>query len=174
MDAQKSAIYGKSSRDIVIAVRHGGSTDPEKNHALAAVLKRAKSLGVPKDNIETALRKAAGGKDKGNQNVTYEALAHGSVGVIIECLTDNTNRTLHNIRDILNTHNARFTPVGFMFQRKGCVRVGFHKMKDIESRVEALIETALEASAEDFEELTQTEESIELEVRLLQRSLLNS
>lgn len=157
-DAQKSAIYGRASREIMVAVRNGGSSDPDKNLALSNTLKRARLEGVPKANIETALLKASGGKDKGNQLATYEAMAHGSVGVLIECLTDNGNRTLHNLRSILNKHNARYATVGFMFQRKGCVRVAVDA-----GQVEALIDTALEADAEDFEEQNASEENVEIQ-----------
>ncbi|KAJ3479691.1 hypothetical protein NLI96_g8884 [Meripilus lineatus] len=130
----------------------GGSADPIQNQTLAAVIKRARAQGVPKDNIENALKKAAGGKDKGDQQVTYEAMAAGSVGIVIECLTNNVNRTLHSIRDILTSHGARFAPVGFLFERKGSVRVSLQRGEDYSERLERLIETALEADAEDFEE----------------------
>ncbi|KAI0062198.1 YebC-like protein [Artomyces pyxidatus] len=147
MDAQKSQIYGRANREILLAVRNGGSADPEKNIALFNTLKKARADGVPKANIESALQKAIGGKDKGDQLATYEAMAHGSVGVVIECLTDNGNRTVHKLREILKRHNANFATVGFMFQRKGCVRLALQSEKN----QDALIEVALEAGAEDFD-----------------------
>ncbi|KII85141.1 hypothetical protein PLICRDRAFT_166690 [Plicaturopsis crispa FD-325 SS-3] len=152
-DAKKSAVFGKAYRDIMVAVRGGGSADPGLNSALAAVLKNAKSVGVPKDNIEKALAKASStGKDRGDQQVTYEAMAYGSVGVIVECLTDNLNRTAHNIRGILGSHGARLAPVGFLFTRRGYVNVSLDKGDDRDARTERLIEAALESGAEDFEE----------------------
>jgi transcriptional/translational regulatory protein YebC/TACO1 len=66
-----------------MAARHGGSADPEKNVALSNVIKKARAGGVPKANIESALQKAAGGKEGAGQLTTYEVLAHGSVGLII-------------------------------------------------------------------------------------------
>ncbi|KAF7965402.1 hypothetical protein HWV62_43708 [Athelia sp. TMB] len=87
LDAQKSQIYGKarrSEKDILVAARSGGSTDPDKNITLAAALKAARAAGVPKDNIDRAMNKAGGGKGQGSLPVTYEALAKGSVGIIIK------------------------------------------------------------------------------------------
>jgi len=140
-----------------VAVKTGGSTDPEKNAALAAVLKVAKLNGVPKENVQKALDRVGSGKDKGSQQLMYEAMAYGSVGVLIECLTDNRDRTHHALREILNHYNARFAPVTFMFQKKGRVRVAL----DAGSDPEQLIETALEAGAEDFETVDVPENTIE-------------
>jgi len=162
-DARRSQVYSKASRDIVVAVRTGGSTDPENNTALATVLRAAKASGVPKENIERALAKASGGKDKGSQLMTYEALAHGVVGVIIECITDNNVRTISNVREILKSHSAQFASVAFQFQRKGYVKVALDRGDDFSDRMDQLIETALEFTAEDFEEVASSENSAEIE-----------
>ncbi|ETW85524.1 hypothetical protein HETIRDRAFT_457373 [Heterobasidion irregulare TC 32-1] len=128
-------------------------------HSKWAKIKQRKGINdAQKSAIYGRASRASGGKDKGNQLATYEAMAHGSVGVLIECLTDNGNRTLHNLRSILNKHNARYATVGFMFQRKGCVRVAVDA-----GQVEALIDAALEADAEDFEEQNVSEESVEIQ-----------
>ncbi|KAJ8514306.1 hypothetical protein ONZ45_g8143 [Pleurotus djamor] len=156
MDARKGAIYGKANRDIVVAVRNGGSDDPEKNVALAAVLKRVKSQGVPKENIEAAVAKAMKSKDHGGQYLVYEALAFNTVGFIIECLTDNTNRTIHNIRGILDSHSARFAPVNYLFQREGCIRVAVTPGES-GSELEGILDAALEAGASDFHEIQGSE-----------------
>ncbi|KAF8162981.1 transcriptional regulator TACO1-like protein [Crassisporium funariophilum] len=118
-DAQKSALYTKANQEIATAVRAGGSTDPQKNAQLAAALKKAKEQGVPKENIEKTLARVGNAKDRGGTPATYEALAFGSVGIIIDALTDNANRTIHGIREILNAHSAHMTPVKYMFQRVG-------------------------------------------------------
>ncbi|KAF9562172.1 YebC-like protein [Agrocybe pediades] len=118
-DAQKSILYTKINRPLLV----GGSADPEKNIQLSTVLKKAKDLGVPKDNIEKALANAAKGKEQNGERLVYEALAEKTVGLVIECITDNTNRTIHNVREILTKHSAHMTPVNFMFNRRGCVTV---------------------------------------------------
>ncbi|KAF9792352.1 YebC-like protein [Thelephora terrestris] len=146
-DMKKSMVYGKVSRDIMVAVRSGGSADPSVNAALAAILKAAKSSGVPRNNIESALKKASGDKDKGSQLATYEAMAFGEVGIIIECLTDNSTRTVHRLRELLTDHDARLTPVKYLFTRKGLVRVAIREPEDVDepigTRVEHVIEVAL-------------------------------
>ncbi|OBZ75181.1 hypothetical protein A0H81_04562 [Grifola frondosa] len=162
-DLKKGHIYSKTNRDIMLAVRSGGNADPEQNTALAAVIKRAKAAGIPKDNIENALKKAVGGKEKGDQQLTYEAMGPGSVGIVIECLTDNANRTLKSMQNTLKRHGARFADVKFLFQRRGCVRVALDKGDDFDARMEKLIDAALEADAEDFEELEPTDTSVEVE-----------
>jgi len=162
-DARRSQVYSKASRDIVVAARTGGSTDPDRNTALATVLRTAKASGVPKDNIERALVKASGGKDKGSQLMTYEALAHGIVGVIIECLTDNNVRTISKVREILKSHSAQFASVAFQFQRKGYVKVALHRGDYFSDRMDRLIETGLESTAEDFEEVASSDNSAEIE-----------
>jgi len=81
----------------------GGSADPNSNFQLAAVIKKARDQDVPKDNIERAFERAEG-KNKKGEVVTYEALAFDSVGIIIESLTDNLNRTIANLREIFNDH----------------------------------------------------------------------
>ncbi|TFK42911.1 DUF28-domain-containing protein [Crucibulum laeve] len=152
-DQQKSVIYGRANREIMVAVREGGSGDPNLNVQLATVLKRVKELGVPRENIEKALTKATGGKGKGSESLMYEAIAFNSVGIMIECLTDNANRTLHSVREVLNEHGARLTAVKFMFQRKGYVKVALGSSElELSERVESLIDIALGADAEDFEE----------------------
>jgi len=162
-DARKSQMYSKASRDIIVAARSGGSMDPEKNATLGAVLRTAKMSGVPKDNIERALAKASGKKGKRGELITYEALAHGVVGVIIECLTDNKVRTISNLREILKDHGAQFASVTFQFQRKGYVKVALARGHDFDERMEHLIERALEASADDFGEVDSSRDPAEIE-----------
>ncbi|KAI0818830.1 YebC-like protein [Irpex lacteus] len=180
-DAQKSALYGKAVKDIAVAARQGGSADPETNHALAAVVKRAKSQGVPRDNIDKALKKAAGAKDSGEQPVTYEAMA-GTVGIIIECSTNNANRTATRIREQLNRNGydvrsfpdtmayetlsrARLAPVMFLFERKGSVRVSLDEADDLDAKLERVVDVALNAGAEDFENDEPSEGVVEVEFK---------
>ncbi|KAH9043015.1 YebC-like protein [Lactarius hengduanensis] len=180
-DLRRGQVYARASRDIMVAARNGGS-DPERNVALFNAVKKARADGVPKVNIESALQKAAGGKDGAGQLITYEALAHGSVGLVMyvqtearrraprsltrerECLTDNGNRTLHKTREILNEHNARFATVGFMFQHKGRVRVALDKQSAESGGVDRLLEETLAAGAEDFDQNPGSGEDVEVEI----------
>jgi len=165
-DQRRGQVYARASRDIMIAARHGGSADPDKNVTLFNVIKKARAEGVPKVNIESALQKAAGGKDGTGQLTTYEVLAHGSVGLIIECLTDNGNRTLHQIREILNAHNARFATVMFMFHHRGRARVALSEQEVTDGGIDKLFDGAIAAGAEDFDQVpgTGTGNGVEIEI----------
>lgn len=89
---------------------------------LAIAIRRAKDAGVPKENIESALARAEHTKGHG-QVLTFEAVMNNTTGLIIECRSDNINRTVGNVREILNRHGARPAPVKFMFQHRGYVKV---------------------------------------------------
>ncbi|KAF9036729.1 transcriptional regulator TACO1-like protein [Panaeolus papilionaceus] len=156
-DAQKSVLYARANHDISVAVRLGGSADPSKNMQLAAALKKAKEQGVPKENIEKALARATGAKDKVGDSVMYEALVD-DVGIIVECATDNVNRTIHNIREILTLHNARMSSVKFMFEHKGCITVLLpEEEKDASAYLDRLLEEALSWGIEDMVETSDPE-----------------
>ncbi|TDL27437.1 DUF28-domain-containing protein [Rickenella mellea] len=161
-DVKKSNVFAKASRDIAVAVRNGGSANPELNAALATALRKAKASGVPKDNVEKALTRAGGGKGRDAQgSTTYEAMVAGSVGVVIECLTDNATRTSKRMREILGEYNGRLSPVGFLFQRKGLIRVA---VEDNEEQFERLWETAVEAGAEDVEKSLEVDGATGVEI----------
>ena len=151
-DAKKSALYSKAARDILTAARAGGSPNPELNAALTNAIRKAKEGGVPRDNIETALAKASRGKDAGHQFVQYELIYNGSIGIIVDCQTDNLNRTIGNLREVWNSHGARPGPVKYLFQHRGVVRVRLGR-----EHHEALLNEALEAGVEDFSELADDE-----------------
>ncbi|KAI0336276.1 YebC-like protein, partial [Cubamyces sp. BRFM 1775] len=150
-DIKKGLLYSRTYREIALAARLGGSPDPEQNNALAAVLKRAKSQGVPKENIENALKKVAGENGKGDTHLTFEAMGPGSVGIIVECLSDNPNRTIKFLNMLLKDHGARLADVKYLFRREGRVKVALDPGEDVEARLEKLVEVALDADAEDFE-----------------------
>ncbi|THV07235.1 YebC-like protein [Dendrothele bispora CBS 962.96] len=170
-DASKSAVYSRARIDIINAARIGGSIDPDSNVMLNTAIKRIKSQGVPKENIAKALAQAS--KEKGGGEIlTYEAIACNSIGIIIECTTDNVKRTVQGLREILTSKGARLAPVGFMFQRSGSVKVTLDKGDDFDQRLEKLVEIALDNGAEDFEQLPEGEGSqIEVEFKCEPSSL---
>ncbi|PPQ68973.1 hypothetical protein CVT24_000362 [Panaeolus cyanescens] len=155
-DAQKSILYAKANHDISVAVRLGGSADPSKNVQLATALKKAKEQGVPKENIEKALARVAGTKDKAGDTVMYEALVD-DVGIIIECATDNVNRTIHNIREILNLYNARMSSVKYMFEHKGCITLQLPDGEKDIAYFDKVLENALAWGVEDMVETSDPE-----------------
>ena len=126
-DAKKGKAYTKYARLIEIAAREGGG-DPTSNIRLRALIDAAKAESVPNANIERAIKKGTGAlKGEAMQEVMYEAYGASGAALIIECLTDNKNRTLSNVKMILSKTGGRFAENGsvlWMFERKGVVLAG--------------------------------------------------
>ena len=122
-DQKRSKIFSRIIKEISVAVKEGGS-DPDGNPRLRMALNNARGANMPKDNIQRALSKA---KDTADLNeITYEGYAPHGIAVFIECLTDNSQRTLGNIRSIFNKRGGNLSTngsVAFMFERKGIIRI---------------------------------------------------
>jgi transcriptional/translational regulatory protein YebC/TACO1 len=154
-------LYGKAAQDILAAARNGGSPILEENSMLATAVRRAKDAGVPKENIENALLKAFKSKNDSGQAVSYEAMMHGSVGIIIECRTNNINRTISNVREILNRHGARQAPVKFMFRQRGYLKIALDP-NDIEDLFNAAESTQCAFDFDEWEDDFSGSRGIEL------------
>ena len=120
-DAKKSKVFSKVSSLITIAARKGGN--PDKNPTLRAVMEKAHEVNLPKENIERAIKRGTG-EIVGAQieEVVYGAFGPGGVAILITAITDNKNRTLAEIRKILQEHNAKFAEINsiqWMFRREG-------------------------------------------------------
>ncbi len=119
-DAKRSKIFSKLVKEIQIATREGGP-DPDSNPRLRLAVQNAKGTNMPKDNIERAISKASA--DGANfQEITFEGYAPNGVGIFIECLTDNKNRTVSNIRSIFTKRGGSLGTNGslkYVFERKG-------------------------------------------------------
>ncbi len=119
-DAKRSKMFSKIIKEITVAVKEGGSNE-DSNPRLRLAIQNGKSVNMPKDNIIRAISKA----DKENtdlQEQTYEGYASHGIAVVIECLTDNTNRTVSNIRAIFSKKGGNMGNTGslnFLFTRKG-------------------------------------------------------
>ncbi len=124
-DVKKGAVFTKHSRAISVAARSGG--DPEKNFKLRMAMDAAKTAGVPKDTIERAVARGSGAD--GEEELTemlYEAIGPGKVGIMIEAVTNNKNRTVNDLRRLLEEHGgvlANSGAVAWQFQRLGVVRL---------------------------------------------------
>ncbi len=120
-DARKGKVFSKMAKMIAIAARKGG--DPEMNPALRLVIEKAKSANMPKENIQRAIRRGTGeDKEARLEEVTYEAYGPNGTPLIIETITDNKNRTLSEIKNILNNHGAKLAGAGsvkYLFDKKG-------------------------------------------------------
>ncbi|MDD6054476.1 MAG: YebC/PmpR family DNA-binding transcriptional regulator [Clostridiales bacterium] len=123
-DAAKGNVFTKIGREIAVAVKLGGS-DPNNNSRLADVIAKAKANNMPNDNITRSIKKAAG--ELGNinyENMTYEGYGIGGSAVIVECLTDNNNRTAGDVRSYFTKYGGSLGTtncVSFMFDRKGVI-----------------------------------------------------
>lgn len=125
IDAKRSASFTKLAREIEVAVREKGS-DPGMNFRLRMAIDRARAGNMPKDSIERAITRGSGAND-GTQveSLRYEAYGPGGAGLVIECLTDNRNRTAGDVKHILSKNGGSFAAPGsvaFQFDHKGVVR----------------------------------------------------
>ena len=145
-DAQKSKLFGKLAREITVAAKLG-TPDPDMNPRLRAAIIAARAENMPKDNIERAIKKAAGNDGENFEQIRYEGYGPGGVAVIVEVLTDNRNRTAGEVR-------ASFTKSGGNLAETGAVSFMFDHVGVIEydagvASGEAMFEAALEAGADD-------------------------
>lgn len=100
-DAKKGKLFTKLVKDIIVAARDGES-DPATNPTLRSAIERARAESLPKSNIERAIAKGSGSGGGGAVEVTYEGYGPGGVGFLVKCLTDNTNRTVSEVRSVFN------------------------------------------------------------------------
>ena len=147
LDAKRGKIFSKLVKEIAVAAKAGGG-DPESNPRLRTVLMACKSANLPKDKIETAIKKGSGEVDGANyEEIRYEGYGAGGVGIIVDTLTDNKNRTVGDVRFALNKCNGSMAEngaVSWNFVQKGQIVIA----KDACSEDE-IFEKALEAGAED-------------------------
>lgn len=121
-DAKRSKEFSRIIKEITVAVKEGGSGDPDFNPRLRVALSNAKGVNMPKDNIERAIKKALDSGGDSLHQPTYEGYAPGGVAIFVECTTDNLNRTVSNVRAIFNKRGGNLATSGsvdFMFDRKG-------------------------------------------------------
>lgn len=147
-DAVRSKLFSKLSKEITVAAKMG-DPDPDKNPRLRLAVKEAKAQSMPKDNIERAIRKAAGGEGDAYEEIRYEGYGPGGAAVIVEAMTDNRNRTASTVRAAFGKNGGNLGEtgsVGFMFERKG--EIAFPVTAGDEDKV---MSAAIEAGAEDVE-----------------------
>ena len=147
-DAKRGKIFTKVAREIIVAARLGGG-DPDSNPRLRRAIQLAKSVNMPKENIERAIKRGLGElPGETYEEVIYEGYGPGGVAILIEAITDNRNRTVSEIRTIFSRHGGSLGEAGcvaWMFERKGVITV-----EGVDE--ETLMEVAIEAGAEDVKE----------------------
>ncbi len=151
-DAARAKVFTKIGRELMVAIRDGGSADPAVNSKLKDCIAKAKAANVPNENIDRIIKKAASGNDGANyEAVTYEGYGPSGVAVIVEALTDNRNRTAGEVRHYFDKFGGNMgTPgcVGFMFEKKGVLII---EREELNKDEDTVMEDALEAGAADFE-----------------------
>ena len=150
IDAARGKIFQKLAKEIMVAAK-SGSPDPTQNAALRLAVDKAKAQNMPKDNIQKAIEKATGtGNDANFESVRYEGYGHGGVAFMVDCLTDNRNRTASQVRAAFTKAGGNLGTdgsVSYMFERKGSIVIPG------EYDEETMMMTALDAGALDFESI---------------------
>jgi YebC/PmpR family DNA-binding regulatory protein len=149
-DAKRGQLFTKLARAITVAAREGGG-DPDANYTLAAAIEKARSYSMPKDNIQRAIDRGAGGGDAGEaiERIVYEGYGPGGAAILVEVLTDNRNRTSAEIRHAFDKHGGSLGEPGsvaWQFEKKGVVVV------DGERYAEEDLLAAIDAGADDVVE----------------------
>ena len=149
-DAKRSQAFTKIAREMIVAVKEGGSGDPNNNSRLATVIAKAKAANMPNDNIKRTIDKALGAGSTDNfEKVVYEGYGPSGVAVIVEALTDNRNRTAPEVRHLLDKYGKGLGATGcvsWSFDKKGVIVI---EAEDLDE--DTVMMDALDSGAADFE-----------------------
>jgi YebC/PmpR family DNA-binding regulatory protein len=147
VDKRRGKVWTKISKAIIVAAKHGGG-DPDSNLSLRYAIDEARYANMPRDTIERAIKKGAGGGDTANyETIRYEGYAPGGVAVIVDALTDNRTRTITDVRNAFNEAGGNVGASGcvaYMFQPRGQILVGGKGLSE-----DRVMELAIEAGALD-------------------------
>ena len=147
-DAARGKVFSKIAKEIMVAASHGGG-NPDDNIQLRALIQKAKSVSMPKDNIERSIKKGTGELEGGRlEECSYEGYAVGGVAIVVKVLTDNKNRSASEVRHAFNKAGANLAEQGSvsrMFQRKGQIFIDKSIIDE-----EALMEYILEVDVDDL------------------------
>ncbi len=147
-DAKKGKAFSRASKEIINAVKLGGSSDPKTNNRLRIAIQHAKEVNFPSENIDRVIKKASSADQEAYHEIQYELYGHGGVGIILDIMTDNKNRIASDIRIATNKRGGTVAvpgAVSFNFDRKGVIVISKHHAIEDE-----LFSAVTEAGAEDF------------------------
>ncbi len=181
-DAKRGKTFTRMIKEIMIAAKQGGG-DPDANPRLRTAVDNAKAVNMPNDNIKKAILRGTGDLEGVNyEDISYEGYGPGGVAILIECLTDNNNRTVAEVRHTLGKYNGNLGEsgcVGWMFTKQGLILVDKEKIEEDE-----LMEIVLENGAEDMtdddenfvittsiEALNQVTEAIKAKIEIISSEL---
>ena len=150
-DAKRAQAFTKIAREMIVAVKEGGSGDPANNSRLAAVITKATAANMPNDNIKRTIEKALGAGNTDNfESITYEGYGPCGVAIIVETMTDNRNRTASEVRHYFDKYGGNMGATGcvsWSFDKKGVIVIN---NEDEELDEDKVMEDALEGGADDF------------------------
>ena len=147
-DAQRAKVFTKIGKEMAVAIREGGA-DPVSNSKLRDLIQKAKANNVPNDNIDRIIKKFSGDNAVNYEEMVYEGYGPCGVAVSVEAMTDNRNRTASEVRHAFDKFGGNLGQSGcvsYLFEDKGVIVIE----KDAKIDEDKLMETALEAGAEDF------------------------
>ena len=148
-DAKRSKIFSRIIKEINVAVKEGGSSDPDMNPRLRLAVQNAKGANMPKETMERAIKKAGEAGGENYQEVTYEGIGPSGIAVFVECMTDNSQRTVSNLRMYFNKNEGELGKNGsldYLFTRKGVFSVPQGSLSEDDFTFEMI-----DAGAEDVE-----------------------
>ncbi len=151
VDAKRAQAFTKIAREMIVAVKEGGSGDPNNNSRLASVIAKAKAANMPNDNIKRTIEKGLGSGNSDNyESVTYEGYGPAGAAVIVEAMTDNRNRTASEVRHHFDKYGGNMGATGcvsWSFSRKGVIIID---NEDGDLDEDTVLSDALDAGAEDI------------------------
>jgi YebC/PmpR family DNA-binding regulatory protein len=158
-DARRGQIFTRLGREIIVAVREGGSGDPAANFRLRMAIQHAKEENMPTENIERSIKRALGGGEGANiEEITYEGYGPGGTAVMVQVLTDNRNRTVAEIRNVFSRNGGNLGENGcvdWIFVQKGVIEVPLARLDADEVTL-----LAIDAGAEDVDPVSPGDETL--------------
>ena len=153
--ARMSKAFNRIGREIEIAVK-AGVADPKQNPRLRLAVQNARSVNMPKEHIEAAIKRASSKETAGYQEVTYEGYGPHGIAILVECATDNPTRTVANIRLAFSRGNGTLGSTGsiaFMFERKGVYKIASDKVANLDDFELEMIDHGLEELEKQDQEI---------------------
>jgi YebC/PmpR family DNA-binding regulatory protein len=176
VDAKRGKVFTRVNRELSVAAREGGS-DPDANPRLRLAILKANAANMPKDTIERTIKKAAGELEGVSyEEIRYEGYAQGGVAVMVECLTDNRNRTVAEVRHAFSKHGGNLGTdgsVGYLFTKLGVLSYapGVNEDKVMEAALEAGADDVVTADDGSIEVLTSPEAYAEVVEKMTKAGL---
>lgn len=161
-DAKRGKIFTKLNKEITIAVKEGGNSDPDSNPRLRLAIQNAKGANMPKDNVERAIKKAAGEGGETYHETSYEGYAPGGIAIFVETMSDNLNRTVASVRSIFTKGGGNLGTNGsltFLFDRKGVFILDGNALNGMDP--DELEMELIDGGAEEVEKIPGDEEGVE-------------